>query len=37
MQKSASELSAVERPRITLSRSSYSSGDILGNTERIAC
>lgn len=35
-QKGANELPAVERPRITPSRSSYSSSDILGNTERIA-
>lgn len=35
-EKGANELPAVERPRITPSRSSYSSGNILGNTERIA-
>jgi len=35
-EKAANELPAVERPRITPSRSSYSCGDILGNTERIA-
>lgn len=35
-EKGANELPAVERPRITPSRSSYSSGDILDNTERIA-
>lgn len=34
--KGGYELSAVEGPRITPSRSSYSSGDMLGNAERIA-